>query len=75
MNPGLDEIQGYGPSTQPEATMHQILGTTRCNENQDAPLLIHIESSYEIFIHDTNGYESIVPMRNDVGTLQHFLYW
>jgi hypothetical protein len=49
------------------------LGTTGCNENQDALLLIHKESGYEIFIHDTNGYQSIVPMRNDVGTLQHFL--
>jgi len=55
------------------AALSQILSTTRCNESQDAPLLIHKESSYEIFIHDTNVNESIVPTRNDVGTLQHFL--
>jgi hypothetical protein len=74
MNPGLDKIQGYGWTLYPARghnvppALSQILGTTGCNENQDAPLLIHKESGYEI-----SSMIQMVMNAWDIGTLQHFL--
>ncbi len=60
-------------STESEYFRSHSWSLWKALQEDRAPLLIHKESGYEIFIYDTKGYESIVTMRNDVGTLQHFL--